>query len=761
MQCYTELTPPTAVTHSLSLPFLSASANNLVLAKSSLLQIYSLKTLISEGKLESLDQSSEGPQRIHTTKLILVAEYEISGTITSLGAVKILKSKSGGQALLIALRDAKLSLIEWDPQRYSISTISIHYYEREDLRGSPWEPDISQCANYLTVDPRSRCAALKFGLRHLAIIPFHQAGDDLVMDDYDPDIDGEKSQPRKSSLKNLNGSDGPANTPYATSFVLSLLALDPALNYPLHLAFLYEYREPTFGILSSQVATSSALLHERRDTVSYTVFTLDLEQKASTTLLLVNHLPYDLYAVIPLPLPIGGALLMGGNQLIHVDQAGKTNGVAVNEFAKRCTAFALSDQSDLGMRLEGCVVEQLGSNNDEMLIILNTGELATLTFKTDGRSVSGISLRRVPPANCGAVDIEAASCASSIGRGRMFIGSEESDSVVLGWTRKTERLKRRRSEADIGLSGEADASELDEEDGDDDDDLYTNSKPDGKHLEQAPSSQPDMSEEYTFRIHDSLQNLAPMTALTIQTDPSTQTASRAQLQSPIPPAHAKALLVNSGRGKTGGLTIVKPEVNLIQTEQPNIIDTQSIWTVQSANPERNEYDRFVIVSQSPQTGEELSTVYSIESSGLTDVTDTDFDPTAGVTIDVGTLNGGLRIVQVLKGEVRTYDGGMSGCLFYSVLHRHTSYQRNPKGGLHQRSWRSPRNKLCGGELDRLSLAKTMESRKLKSLQYKNVSRRPLAVFPLDLCDRFNTISNPPMASSVHVMRSAFVPSNCE
>jgi hypothetical protein len=33
------------------------------------------------------------------------------------------------------------------------------------------------------------------------------------------------------------------------------------------LAFLYEYREPTFGILYSQVATSTALLHERKDVV--------------------------------------------------------------------------------------------------------------------------------------------------------------------------------------------------------------------------------------------------------------------------------------------------------------------------------------------------------------------------------------------------------------------------------------------------------------------------------------------------------------
>lgn len=156
MQCYTELTPPTAVTHSLSLPFLSPSANNLIVAKTNLLQIFSLKSVIatttnevqSSSFANGVDASKTAPattrvDRLHTTKLVLVAQHELSGTITSLARVRILRSKSGGEALLVALRDAKLSLVEWDPERYSISNISIHYYEREDILSSPWEPDLS------------------------------------------------------------------------------------------------------------------------------------------------------------------------------------------------------------------------------------------------------------------------------------------------------------------------------------------------------------------------------------------------------------------------------------------------------------------------------------------------------------------------------------------------------------------------------------------------------------------------------------------
>ena len=54
----------------------------------------------------------------------------------------------------------------------------------------------------------------------------------------------------------------------------------------------------------------------------YTVFTLDLEQRASTTLLSVSRLPSDLFKVVALPPPVGGTLLIGSNEVVHVDENG-------------------------------------------------------------------------------------------------------------------------------------------------------------------------------------------------------------------------------------------------------------------------------------------------------------------------------------------------------------------------------------------------------------------------------------------------------
>ena len=680
MQCYTELTAPTAVTHSLSLPFLSPSANNLVVAKTNLLQIFSFKSVITttgrlyssatnDADLKNPPSSVTRPDRQHTTKLVLVAQYELSGSITSLARVRILQSKSGGEALLVALRDAKLSLVEWDPERCSISTISIHYYEREDILSSPWEPDISECVNYLSVDPSSRCAVLKFGSRHLAILPFHQNEDDLVdddlgIDDYDPDIDGERPD-RKQSLSKISAEHVvKEKTPYAASFVLSLLALDPNLSHPLHLTFLYEYREPTFGVLYSQVASSLALLPERRDNVSYAVYTLDLEQRASTTLLSLTGLPYDLSTVIPLSRSIGGAILVGGNEIIHVDQSGKTTGVAVNEFAKQCSSFALTDQSSLNMRLEHCLVKQLGSDSTDLLVILNNGELAILSFKIDGRSVSSISIRRVADEHGGNLVFAGATCVSMVGRGRIFMGSEDCDSLVIGWSRGYDRPKRQKSRNNTDIDRNEEEVISDEEDiEDDEDDLYAETKLEDKTHTNSTLSDANEN-EYNFRKHDHLSNLGPMTGVALRNLP--QDTSNSKAMKPI-----IEILSSNGLGEGGGLTLLQENIRPNKIEQYNLADAHGIWSVRTRSADANvfvqeDYDKYIIASS-----EEKSTVYTIKADSLNELKDTEFEADAGATIDVGVIGGGTKTVQVLRSELRIYDGGkcipISFCKIYSIV----------------------------------------------------------------------------------------------
>ncbi|KFY53406.1 hypothetical protein V496_07618 [Pseudogymnoascus sp. VKM F-4515 (FW-2607)] len=699
MQCFTELVPPTAATHSLTLPFTSGTATNLIVAKTSLLQIFSVKTITvgleaasgdnegaedaiinsrqlggDEDGFESSFLDPDAVQRstlVSTTKLVLVGEYALAGTITSLARIKIPESKSGGEFLLLSFKDAKLSLVEWDPERYGLSTVSIHYYEQEEIGGSPWDPYLSDCFNYLTADPRGRCAALKFGARNLAILPFRQGDEDTEMDDWDEELDG----PRPTTAMVTNENKGHEDTPYAPSFVLRLSSLDPTLIHTVHLAFLYEYREPTFGILSSTLSPSSSLLDERKDQLSYMVFTLDLNQKASTTILVVTGLPYDLFKVIPLQSPVGGALLVGGNELIHIDQSGKANGVAVNALAKSCTAFGLVDQSSLEIRLEGCAVEQLSADNGEMLIILNTGELAVLSFRMDGRSVSGLDLRRVP-SEAGISMGAQASCTSLINHNSMFIGSEDSDSIVLGWSRKSKQIGRRRSQPNIdaGVDADVDGTDEDQED-EDEDDLYGESTAAIPLKGEVAGDSNSKAGDYAFRIHDSLVNIAPLRDVTLSKPESRPCDENKEASSST--RRNIELVGIAGRNTSGSLAFLKREI------EPNVIgrfefpEARGIWTLCAKRPSTKalepenpkstldaeaelgaQFDRLMIVSKSTEETPEESSVYVLTSAGFEDLTDTEFEPAAGATIECGTIGNGMRVVQILKSEVRSYDGDL-------------------------------------------------------------------------------------------------------
>ena len=664
MQCYTELAPPTAVSHAITLPFVSARATNLVVAKNSLLQIFELRSTITEVKpgedggenaaanydTEAADVQVQRTEQ--TSKLVLLGEFPLAGTVISLARIKALNTKSRAEALLVAFRDAKLSLVEWDPESYNLHTISIHYYENPDLPGlAPWSAELKDTHNFLTADPSNRCAALKFGTHNLAILPFRQR--DLAEDDYDSDDD------RKP--KNAAEGEGEAEsaTPYASSFVLPLTNLDPTLTHPVHLAFLHEYREPTFGVIAASQETAPSLLAYRKDILTYTVFTLDLEHKASTTLLSVTGLPYDVNRVVPLPSPIGGALLVGGNEVIHVDQAGKTNGVAVNEFAKVCSSFPLSDQSELALRLEGCTVELLSQENGDVLIVLNDGRLVVLTFTLDGRTVSGMTIQPVDTEHGGHILKASASCTTSMGRGRVFVGSEDGESVLLGWTGAAHQQRRKQSDA--GLE-EDDLSDLEDDVDDLDDDLYNDTAPAVKKMTSA-AAEPSVPGSYTFRIHVVLPSIAPINEVVVHPGKDTDSLNKGEI------------VASTGRGAAGAITILNRELHPVKLAQTVLESAKGLWAVHAKkaapqgvhaafgeDTEANmssdvDYDQYLVVCRAGEDGNEVTTVYEVNGNELTATDKGDFEREEGSTLSVGVLARGTKVVQVMRAEVRTYDSG--------------------------------------------------------------------------------------------------------
>ncbi|KAK2741029.1 mRNA cleavage and polyadenylation factor subunit [Myotisia sp. PD_48] len=676
MQCYTELLLPSGVTNATYAHFISPNSNNLIVARTSLLQVFSLIN-VAYGSTTQLEHKPR-PDRPQHTRLVLVAEYQLPGTVTGLERVKILNSKSGGDAILVSSRNAKVSLIEWDPERHSISTISIHFFEGEDGYTSPWVPDLGSCPSHLIVDPNSTCAIFNFGIHSLAILPFRQPGDDLVMDDFDSAIDGTRhDEAVNGSQKSSEENSAARDKPYSPSFVLPLSALDPALVHPINLAFLHEYREPTFGILYSQLATSNSLSFERKDVISYAVFTLDLQQRASTTLLTVSRLPSDLFKIVPLPSPIGGALLIGVNEIVHVDQAGKTNAVGTNEFARHASAFSMADQSDLELRLEGCVIEQMGSEAGDMLLILTDGRMAILSFKVDGRSVSGISLRRVTDQAGGSIIKARPSCSAHISRGKLFCGSEEGDSILFGWSNATSIVKKRKdsSEEIVGESSESEEEEEEEEADDDiyDDDLYGTDVNTSISKHATPLMNGGGINDIVFRSHDRLWSLGPFRDIALGKPPRQRAQDNTdEIFSPL------ELVAARGYGKSGGLTVLRREIDPFVVDSLKMDKVYRIWSIHVADRDTAvwpKYDRYLILAKPSDEGKEESVVYSVSNKGLDAIYVPEFNAYEDCTIDIGSLASGKRVVQVLRSEIRSYDCDLKLAQIYPVWDEDTSDER--------------------------------------------------------------------------------------
>ena len=640
MQAYAELIPPTAVTHAVALPFTTAFANNLVVAKTSLLQLFEVRSIrtsptYAKTRQQNDDESSPKPT------LLLVGEFPIAGSITSLAAVKLQNSKSGGSGLLVAVRDAKFSLVEWDAEVHGLSTTSIHYYEGEDLSGSPWAPALSHFSSYLTVDPSYRCAALKFGQRHLAILPFHNDAD-LDLDDFDAEMDGELDGAVQKPA--TDGDEAKPQTPYGASFVLQLTALDPDILHPLHLAFLHEYREPTLGVLYASRTPSTSIESDRKDALVFASFTLDIAQRARTPLQSIHGLPSDLFNLVPLALPIGGALLVGSNELVHIDQSGKVYALAVNMFAAEQSALPMSDQSGLALRLEGSVVQPIPAQPKSLLLVLNSGDIYILDFNMDGRTVSSISVVR---ASNGLSLGAALSSSCSVASNALFLGSSMADSILLHCSVEGRQLSRKRSHAD--MAGDDDEEESDEN-LEDEDDLYGDEAPLKRSMSASAGGG---TGDVRLVCVDKLESLLPVG------EPILAPYKRQKL-SPSQDRDAASsellqLVMPTGCGKSGGLSFLNQQVALEQGKR--ILDSSDIraaWTLRTVH---SEYDNIFVTTQSDEE-QQTSTAYRISKSGdLTLFEGSDFEADAGTDF-MGLLANGKRLVQITQSEIRTYDVDM-------------------------------------------------------------------------------------------------------
>ena len=360
--------PATGVEHSLSCFFFNTSEKNLVVAGANVLRVFRLVPDL-ENK-NNVDQEQES----NRLKMECLASWELFGWVQSITCARLTGSER--DTLLLTFKDAKMSLVEYNPDTHDLQTLSLHHFEEESMKDgfvhNEWVPSVR-------VDPDNRCAAMLAYGRKIMILPFRaDSGASSVQDTGDLSLE---------SLA-LGGRVMPSYTLDLESVIQS-----HSVDNIIDVQFLHGYNQPTLLILYEPLKTYSGRIAVRKDTCRLIVISLDVKEKMSAFIWSREVLPFDCLRAVPVPMPIGGTLVFAVNSLFYLNQGIPMYGVSLNCTGDKdvTTAILLKKQEGVKISLDCAVADFLSP--EQIVISLKGGELYVLSLLVDSmRSVKGFHL---------------------------------------------------------------------------------------------------------------------------------------------------------------------------------------------------------------------------------------------------------------------------------------------------------------------------------------------------------------------------------
>jgi len=587
MDVYDEFIDPTSVSHSLACHFTNLVTKDLIVVKNTLLQIF----------------------KIVNNKLVLINEFKLNGKV--IGIKSIILPNSKYDQLLILTKFAKLSIISFDFNQNSIQTNSLHYYEEEFSSKS-----ISKISDSnLRIDPNFH-SSLVFYHDLLAFLPFKQDDEDIEMDGNDMNGTVQVLDKEREIFDN--------------SIIVPVSKLESTITNMIDCDFLYNYRDPTLGILYNTDLTWASDLSKTKDTVNFVVLSLDLANDSSTPILQVENLPYDLYNVKPMPDPINGCLLVGCNEIIHIDNSGNAKGIAVNQYYEKCSDFKLNDQSELNIFLDSAIVEVISKNN--VLIIDESGNFYNLHFKIDGKVIKNLTISKIDQE----IPINRPVTITKTDDQHLFIGCDSSDSIFLNVSK---------DQKETLINGDANKDKLinnrntsntnnnnnNDNDDDDDDDLYKDED------DEDDNSQENEVTDFKISLLDSLFNAGPMSSFTLGKLNPNQLVQGLE----NPNKDDISIVATSGEGKQGSLTCFKPTI------QPEIHSTLKFSNISKT---WNILNKYLITTDLSNFKSEIFLI----NENFKNFHNFDFKNN-NITINIDTIQSKKRILQITSTNVYLFD----------------------------------------------------------------------------------------------------------
>ncbi|NXN15114.1 CPSF1 factor, partial [Indicator maculatus] len=541
---YKQAHPPTGLEFALFCHFFSPAEKNLVVAGTSQLYVYRLNH-DCETPAPRVPPTLPHPVlegKGHKEKLELVASFSFFGNVMSMASVQLAGAKR--DALLLSFKDAKLSVVEYDPATHDLKTLSLHYFEEPELRdGFVQNVHIPR----VRVDPDGRCAVMLIYGTRLVVLPFRR-------DSLSEEHDGLVGEGQKSS--------------FLPSYIIDVRELDEKLLNIIDMQFLYGYYEPTLLILFEPNQTWPGRVAVRQDTCSIVAISLNIMQKVHPVIWSLSNLPFDCTQALAVPKPIGGVVIFAVNSLLYLNQSVPPYGVALNSLTNGTTVFPLRIQDGVKMTLD--CAQATFISYDKMVISLKGGEIYVLTLITDGmRSVRSFHFDK-------AAASVLTTCMVTLEPGYLFLGSRLGNSLLLKYTEKLQEppasagkeppdrqeeppLKKKRSESSGGTWAGGKSAAQDEVD---EIEVYGSEAQSGTQLAT-----------YSFEVCDSILNIGPC-ANAAMGEPAF--LSEEFQNSPEPDLE---IVLCSGYGKNGALTVlqrsIRPQV-VTTFELPGCYD---MWTV--------------------------------------------------------------------------------------------------------------------------------------------------------------------------------------
>ncbi|KAI0224134.1 mRNA cleavage and polyadenylation factor subunit, partial [Massospora cicadina] len=584
---YKELVSPTVITDAVEGRFIPGNGRDLVIVKSSLVQLFQI--VEDEGKCT----------------VNLIAQHSLPGIIASVGVIKAPLSAHGIDFLLVAFKEAKMSVLEFDLSQNRFLTVSLHYYERDEFKHTLFE---NHCPTQIRVDPNQRCAALFMYATKLAVLPFYQ----------------------KEDIFQADATAAASQQPYHPSFVIDLCRVGPKVVSVIDVCFLYSYLSPTLAVLYASEVSHVGSAY-RPDTVGLLMLSIDLMHRTYPVIFRADGLPIDALRMVPVPKPTGGVLVVCSSSLIHINQGSSGYGVSLNGFSRRVSSYQHTQHLDLPLAFEGSSNVFLGPT--ELLISFQDGSLYILQINLEGSRVASLGFERSGSA-------VPASIACRVGPSMVFLGSTTGDSLLVQFSKVSLGVEPVVSHRDEPLV----LADLD--------DLYNDPAANetlDPHLDIQTTS------DYTFQVVDSWLNVGPIADLAFGSSEYLWEYLDEEL--PHVRTNHNDVVCCSGLGKSGALLVFHRNLRPKVLSEFDLAGCQFLWTLHcGGGASQTKFHDYLMITKGGRTltlaaGQELKEVEGRQffSSGPTVV--------AGVLPSVGLLvqvyKTGLRLLNSAGHQVHT------------------------------------------------------------------------------------------------------------